>query len=83
MELSRKTTILMSPALHDRLVRLAQRRGVSMGHLIRQAVVGQYGWIDADERLEAVRELGALSLPVGSTAAMKVESNPIESEPPP
>lgn len=81
MELSRKTTILLSPALHDRLVQLARRRGVSMGQLIRQAVESQYGWVDADERLEAVRALGALALPVGSPAAMKAESDPFGSEP--
>ncbi|PKN55044.1 MAG: hypothetical protein CVU56_23390 [Deltaproteobacteria bacterium HGW-Deltaproteobacteria-14] len=47
MELTRKTTILSSPALHDRLVQLARRRGVSTGQLIRQAVESQYGWVDA------------------------------------
>ena len=73
MELDRKTTILLSAAIHDRLSSLAQRRGVSMGELIRQAVVAQYGLQGREDRLCALRELGALSLPVGSPAEMKAE----------
>lgn len=81
MELSQKTTILLTPALHERLVALARDRGVSMGQLIRQAVEAQYGLGDATERLEAVRSFAALALPVGPPAAMKAESAPSGTEP--
>ncbi len=74
MELDRKTTILLSAAIHDRLTALAERRGVSMGELIRQAVVAQYGLQAREDRLAALRALGSLSLPVGTPAAMKAET---------
>jgi predicted DNA-binding ribbon-helix-helix protein len=74
VELAHRTTILLTPALHDRLTRLARQRGVSMGALIRAAVEAQYGGTTSAERLAALEELTALALPVGSTAAMKAES---------
>lgn len=74
MALERKTTILLSPALHMRLTTLARHRGASMGSLIRDAVEAQYGLTTAEERLDAVRALEAMALPVGSPAEMKAES---------
>lgn len=71
-----RTTILLTPALHERLCAIARRTNVSMGHLIRTAVEAQYGTVDPDERLAAVRAIGALSLPVDSAEAMKAESVP-------
>ncbi len=76
MELSQKTTILLTPGLHDRLSTLARKRGVSMGRLVRSAVEAQYGWMDGDDRLAAVYALGALSLPVGSPAEITAQSKP-------
>lgn len=76
MELNRKTTILLSEALHRRLTRLARRRQTSLGELVRQACQQQYGLVSEDERLEAVRRLGELSLPVGEVGAMLRESVP-------
>lgn len=73
-----KTTILLSASLHERLISLARQRGVSMGHLIRAAVEAQYGLMDTEERVRAVRSLGDLSLPVDTPATMKRESNPFE-----
>lgn len=74
MELERKTTILLSPALHERLQKLARMRGTSMGALIREAVEAQYGLVSVEERLAAVRDLASMNLPVGSPAEMKAES---------
>ena len=74
MELSKKTTILLSPSLHDRLTRLAAHEGVSLGELIRRACERQYGLVSASERLLAARELAALSLPVGDVRRLKKES---------
>lgn len=76
MELSKKTTILFSPDLHERLVRLADRRGTSLGQLVREACEAQYGSVPPEERMEAVEELGRMSLPVASPDVMERESVP-------
>jgi len=76
MELSKKTTILFPPDLHDQLVRLAGRRGTSLGQLVREACEAQYGLVPPEERLEAVAELRRLSLPVPSPDVMEHESVP-------
>ncbi len=78
-----RTTILLTPSLHERLTRLARQRGTSMGQLIRSAVEAQYGLVEPDERLAAVAALGALSLPVDTPAAMKLESIPYDGAPVP
>ncbi len=76
MELSKKTTILLSEEGHRRLTSVAARRGVSMGTLIREACEQVYGLVDTDERVSAASALAALSLPVGTPSAMKRESVP-------
>lgn len=82
MELSRKTTILLSPQLHERLKAVARRRGVSMGELIRLACEETYGDVTADDRLEAVKTLSHLDLPVADVETMKRQSVPnVEEEP--
>ncbi len=74
MELSKKTTILFSPEAHEQLTALAARRGTSLGELVREACVAQYGLVDVDARVAAAAALGALSLPVASPRDMKAES---------
>ena len=76
MELVKKTTILFTPGLHRHLTGLAAREGVSLGELVRRACEIQYGRRSRDERLEAVRAMGRMSLPVGTPARMKAESVP-------
>ena len=76
MELSKKTTILLSPDTHQQLTELAARRGVSLGTLVREACVAQYGLADPETREAAVTALGQLSLPVGTPRDMKRESVP-------
>ncbi|MEX0691333.1 MAG: hypothetical protein WD043_05775 [Gemmatimonadales bacterium] len=76
MELSKKTTILFSPELHQRLMRVAEARGVSLGELVRAACVEQYGLRSTTDRLAAVAVLAQLGLPVGTVADMKRESVP-------
>jgi len=80
MELSKKTTILFPPDLHAQLSRLAARSGVSLGELVREACEQQYGLTPRQERLELVKKLAALSLPVGSCREMKEESVPEPEE---
>ena len=80
MELSKKTTILFSPELHARLTRLAALKGTSMGDLVRTACEREYGTPTREERLEAVRQMAAMQLPVGDVAQMKRESVPTPEE---
>lgn len=80
MELTKKTTILFSPDLHQRLARLAEQRRTSIGDLVRTAVEQQYGLVSPEERLEAVSALGELALPVGSPEQMERESVPTPEE---
>ncbi len=76
MELSKKTTILFSPEVHQRLTELAYRRGKSLGELVREACAVQYGFVATEERVDAAAALAALSLPVGAPRDMKRESVP-------
>ena len=68
MELTKKTTILFPPDLYEQLSRLAEQQGTSLGDLVRKACEVQYGLASAETRLEAVRRLAAMSLPVGDPA---------------
>ena len=76
MELTKKTTILLSPDLYEHLTRTARARGKSLGQLVRDACETQYGHVSTDDRLGAVDDLRHLSLPVGSPRDMKRESVP-------
>lgn len=76
MELSKKTTILFSPQFHAHLTRVAERKGISLGRLIRDACEAYYGSVSVEDRLQAVRDLAALNLPVSDPQTMKRESVP-------
>lgn len=76
MELTKKTTLLFPPDLHEHLSRLAQQRGVSLGELVRRACETQYGLVSRESRLAAVRELAEMSLPVADPEQMERESVP-------
>ena len=76
MELTKKTTILLSPQLHAHLSKVAKARKKSLGELVREACEAQYGFQSPADRLQAVEALAALALPVGSVADMKEESVP-------
>jgi predicted DNA-binding protein len=80
MELSKKTTILFPPDLHERLSRLAAQKGVSLGELVRSACEKEYGIVSREDRIEAVRSLAGLALPVEDVAKMKQESVPKPEE---
>ncbi len=72
--LTKKTTILFSPGLHERLTQLAEQRRTSLGELVRSACEHQYGMVPAAEKVAAVRRMAALALPVASMRRMKRES---------
>jgi len=76
MELSKKTTILLTPQLHRQLTKLAEQRDSSLGALVREACERQYGLVSSQDRLEAVQELATLGLPVASVRQMEMESVP-------
>ena len=76
IELSKKTTILFSPELHRQLARLADQRKTSIGELVRSACEKQYGLVSTEGRVHAVKELGAMYLPVSDAGKMKKESMP-------
>ena len=76
VELSKKTTILFSSQFHAHLTRVAEQRGVSLGRLIRDACEAHYGSVSAEDRLQAVRDLAGLNLPVSDPQTMKRESVP-------
>ena len=76
MELSKKTTILLTEELHRRLTSLAEQEGTSMGELIRRACEKQYGILSPEGRIAAVKALADLRLPVADVRRMKQESTP-------
>ena len=66
MRSSKTATSVRLPELHQRLTRLAEH--------------GQYPALPVEERLEAVRRLASLSLPVGDPSEMERESVPSPDE---
>lgn len=74
MELSKKTTILLSPQLHEQLTRLAAQQGTSLGELVRAACQKQYTQPSKKNRISAVNKLAALRLPVSTPRKMKRQS---------
>jgi hypothetical protein len=76
MELSKKTTILLPPDLHESLARRAEREGTSLGELVRRACRIEYGLRSREDRRRALEELVSLRLPVGAPDQMKRESVP-------
>jgi predicted transcriptional regulator len=80
MELSKKTTVLLSPDLHRQLTRLARQRGESLGELVRQACEAQYGIVSLESRAAAVRALESMSLPVGDPEQLERESVPASED---
>lgn len=80
IELSKKTTILLSPQLHEQLTRLAAQQGTSLGELVRAAREKQYLQPSKKDRLSAVNRLAALRLPVATPRNMKRQSAPTPEE---
>ena len=80
MELSKKTTILFSPQMHHQLSRIAHHRRTSLGDLVRDACERQYGLVSSDRRLEAVHQLGVMTLPVDDAHVMRDQAVPSAGE---
>ena len=74
MELSKKTTILLSPRLYSMLKGISKTKNLSIGELIRSACEKQYGLSAQSEALKAVDALSEMRLPVATPGEMKRES---------
>lgn len=74
MKPTKRATVLFSSELYERLSRLAEQQGTSLGDLVRRACEVQYGLESVEARLEAVCQLAEMSLPIGDPASMKRES---------
>jgi len=72
--LTRRVQILLSRQQHERLEALARARDVSVGELIRRAVEETYVAATPDERVDAVKRMAALRLPVADWEQMERES---------
>jgi len=72
-QLSRRTQLLLDDDLHRRLRESAERRGISMGALIREALAEKLARVQ-DDRAEAfARLLAAEPMPVDDWPVMKRE----------
>lgn len=71
--LTKKTTILFSPKIYRQLEQLAEKQGTSVAHLVRKAAIQCYLVPDRRTRLEAVKALAAMELPVAEWPRMERE----------
>lgn len=71
--LTKKTTILFSPKTYRQLERLAEERKTSVAQLVRQAAIQCYLVPDRRTRMEAVKALAAMDLPVADWPQMERE----------
>lgn len=70
--LSERTQVLLSPEQRRRLERIAARRGISLGAVIREAI-DAYASPSPRNRLKALEELFALEAPVADWDELKAE----------
>jgi len=73
-DLTKKTTILFPPDLHERLTAIAEQRRSSVSQLVREACRAQYSISTRTDRLAMVEELASMNLPVGTPEEMERES---------
>lgn len=71
--MTKKTTILFPPKMYRQLERVAKRQGTSVAHLVREAAIQRYLLSDRKERLEALKALTAMQLPVADWPTMERE----------
>jgi predicted DNA-binding ribbon-helix-helix protein len=72
--LTKRVQVLLDPFRYHRLDEIARSRNRSVGALIREAIDRVYLQNDANERLEAVRALAVMQLPVADWKQMERES---------
>lgn len=69
----KRTQILFPEEELRRLQRYAAAKHCSVGHLVREAVAKSYGDPSMQARLDAVRRIAAMSLPVSDWEQMEEE----------
>ena len=72
--LIKRVQVLLDPFQYQRLDEIARQRNRSVGALSREAIDRVYLQDAVQERLEAVRALAAMQLPVASWEQMERES---------
>jgi hypothetical protein len=72
--LTKRVQVLLSPEQFARLRTIARTEGESLGAIIRRAVDEVYFQHEGQERLEVVRRMAAMSLPVSDWEQMERES---------
>jgi hypothetical protein len=73
--LTKRVLVRFSPEEVDRLRAIAEARGESLAGIIREAVTETYFRPGETERLEAVRLMGEMRLPVADWEQMERESS--------
>jgi hypothetical protein len=71
---SKRVQVLLSPEQFSRLQTIARSEGESVGSLVRHAIEDVYFRREEEARLDAVRRLGAMNLPVTDWEQMERES---------
>lgn len=74
MGLTARVQVLFEPGQVARLQAIAEAEGKSVGALIREAVARTYLEPDRAERLEAVRRMAKMDLPVSDWEQMEREA---------
>jgi hypothetical protein len=72
--LVRRVQVLLSDAQYAELENQARLRKKSVGAVIREAIEAQLGKADQEKRIDAVRRLTAMRLPVSDWEQMERES---------
>jgi len=69
----KKTTLLFEEDVYDKLKDKARRDNVSIGGLVREAVATYYGMKTKEDKLQALKKLRSLDLPVADPETMENE----------
>ena len=71
--MTKKTTILFPPKVYRQLEHVAHQQSTSVADLVRRAVIQRYLLPDPRTRLEAVKAIAAMQLPLGDWPTMERE----------
>jgi hypothetical protein len=69
----KKTTLLFEENVYKKLKEKAKLENISMGELVREAVVEYYGIKNKEDKIKALKNLTDLKLPVSDYEDMEKE----------